>query len=160
MASTAVHPARKVNLDPDVRAVLRIQGWASTALWLAVLLGVATGLFITFFQYDSWRTEAFEWALEEDQHEIAAHILTGKWMNLQWQEWAAIGAVGTGTLLLLGIGGYRRCGTMMREIPGLASAVREERKRRNEEKWALVGCLLILLFLPFVIAYAASRSDD
>lgn len=155
MVSKTAHTGTAVNLDPDVRAVLRIQGWATFALWLALLLGTATGLFIAFFQYDPWRARAFEWALEQQQHEFAVHILTGEWLNLDWKAWATIGVAGTGTLGLLGLGGYKRCSSMMRDIPGLATAVRQERSRRNEQKWALVGCLLILLFLPFVIAFAA-----
>jgi hypothetical protein len=150
-----------VNLGPDVRAVLRVQSWSTAALWLAVLLGASTALFVGFFLYDPWRSQAFEWALEHNQHGLAAHILLGEWQNLSWQAWATIGTIGSGTLAVLGIAGFRRCAVMMATIPGLSSAVREERARRNEQRWALIGCLLVLLFIPVIIAFSiASRNDE
>ncbi len=137
-----------------------MQGWATLAFWLCLLLGAATGLFVTFFSRDDWRVNALDWSVEHDQPSLHRAIASEQWLDMNWETWATIGLAGTATLGLLGIRGFWRSGRLLKEIPGLASVVAEERRKRQENAWALMGCMLLLLFLPVAVLVGMAQKRE
>lgn len=147
-------------LQRDALRVLRLQGSAWFSFRLALMLGVATGLFVTFFVHDEWRALALQWAIDEGHSALVMHIATGEFAGIAWRGWAAIGAGGTGLLLYLWVRGMATARRKVAATPGLDGAVAAERRRRSDEKWAMVGIALVLIFLPLAIAWAIGHSQD
>ncbi len=135
------------------------QGRAGLFLFLALVLGIATGLFIAFFQIKAWQDALLLWAWEHHHAGIVVAVADGSW-HLTWKQWAAIGSACTALLLIGWFTLQHGVALRMQQVPGLRSAVRAERERRTREAVMLVGCLLALILLPFAIAWGASHHHD
>ena len=147
-------------LQKEAQRVLRLQGWAWFSFRLALLLGLATALFTTFFVHAEWRHLALQWAIDERHSALAMHIATGEFAGIAWRGWAVIGAGGTWLLVYLWLRGMASARGKIAAMLGLAGAVAAERHRRSEEKWATIGIVLFLIFLPLAIAWAIGHSQD
>lgn len=141
------------NLEDLARSVIRRQGWATLLLFLACCLGTATGLFVAFFENDSWQQWLLTWAQQHEHSEVISHVAERSYAGITWQEWAAIGAGGTVLLLSGWLLLRRSIARKMNSVPGLREAVQAERQRQREQALALVGILLLVaLLIPLLIA--------
>ncbi len=145
-------------LESAARRVVTVQGWASLCLLLAVPLLIASSIFITFFAHDEWRQAGIAWAVEEGQLELARAISEGSFGGKEWSFWAAAGLGVAGVLLYLWWVLRSWAVNRIKSMPGLAGAVRDERDRRNQEKWKAVGLALVIFLIPLLIASAFSHS--
>jgi hypothetical protein len=138
------------------------QGHAGFLFFLALCLGVSTGLFIALFQVEAWKEALLIWGYENGHSGVIIAVAEGSWWRSTWRQWASLGVAGTAVLLLgwflLNFSVARKMG----RVRGLRSAVAAERAKRRENAFILAGCLVALLLAPFAIAMAASQSryDD
>ena len=150
---------KNVHLEDLVDWAIAHQSRAGFLLFLAISLGTATGLFVALFQVTAWREALLVWAWEQEHEGIIQAVGEGTWV-LAWKQWAALGVGGTALLVA---GWYflnHDVAQKMRAVPGLRAAVYAERERRTAQSFAVVGCLLALLLLPFAIAWGASHQQD
>jgi hypothetical protein len=154
------YPDRQAYLEKLARSVVRRQGWAGFLLFIALCLEAATGLFITLFQNDAWKQYVLSWAWEHGHDGVIAHITTGSYAGIAWQEWAAIGAGATALLLTTWVLLRRGIARKMNSVPGLREAVHAERERQREQAFALLGLLLlVVLLVPLLIALGMWAHD-
>lgn len=149
----------RVHLGDVVDWAITRQGRAGFLLFLAICLGTATGLFVALFQFASWKEALLIWAWEQDQPSVIRAVSEGNWV-LPWKRWAALGAGATTLLLAAWYFINHGVASKMRAVPGLRAAVHAERQERTAQSFAIAGCFLALLLLPFAIAWGASHQQD
>lgn len=148
------------NLEDLARSVIRRQSWAAFLLFLAFWLGTATGLFIAFFESDSWQQSLLAWAGQNGYAAVIPYVLEGSCAGLTWQEWAAIGVGATALLLAISVLLRRNSAGKMNRVPGLRAAVRAERQRQRGQGLAIIGIVLVgVLLLPLLIAFGMWAHD-
>jgi hypothetical protein len=129
------------------KSVIRRRAWAGRFFFLALLLGAATGLFIAFFNVQSWQDHVLRWAFEHEQYALAVHVVERSYGGLSWREWAAVGIAGTSTLLAFWFLLSLLTAWRLRTVPYLRSAVREQ-----QGNWGLLTVLGAIAALPLLIA--------
>ena len=152
-------PDDQARFDDLVDWAISRQGQSGFLFFLALSLGVATGLFIALFQVEAWKDALLIWAWEHGQSGIIVAIANDSW-GLTRRQWTAVGVGNTGLLLSLWFLLNLAVALKMRSVPGLRAGVRAERKKRTEDAFMLAGCFLALLLLPFALAMAAAAGGS
>lgn len=98
-------PEPRPQPTPTVRKMprsTRARGIAAAAVFVAaILLGLATALFIAFHYVAEWRNELWRWAWNEANWSLVTAIDTSSYQGLGWGGWSVIGVLGTLGLMLV-----------------------------------------------------------
>lgn len=132
------------------RGVLRRQAWAGRLLTLGILLAVATGALIWFFETNQARDAGLRWAFENEQWELAARVGTGTYGGYTWRQWATLGGASAAVLRALWLVLSWRAETRMHVTPGLRARVKQEREAAG---WGFGTVLAAMLIIPMIIVF-------
>lgn len=144
----------------DARRMTGRLNWANFVLFLAILVAVPTALLIYFYETTQWRDEALRWAYREEQYGIAVRIAEGSWAGVTWQDWAWIGVLIVGGLLVVWAALRGSAQRQLKLRPELRDHINAARAERTEQALALIGCLLIIPLILIIISAAAAFAQD